>query len=245
MTASSVDPEEVAYYERLGDMWWDKDGLLWPLHRLNTLRTDYLNHAICAHFKLSPEHDTPLAGLKILDIGCGGGILSESMASLGANVYGIDVTEKNIEVARRHSHRAALPIRYEHTAAEMLATRNLTFDVVLNMEVVEHVINLPGFMEACAKLVSNDGVMFISTINRTWKSWLFAIVGAEYLLRWLPKGTHQWHKFVRPDELEELLARHNMKTSGHRGVRVNPFTKRFSLSENLSVNYMLAASKRQ
>lgn len=245
MTASSVDPKEVAYYEKLGDMWWDKEGLLWPLHRLNRLRTDYLKQAICSHFSLNAERDAPLTGLNILDIGCGGGILSESMASLGANVFGIDVTENNIEVARRHSHRMALPIRYEHTTAEELAGKGTAYDIVLNMEVVEHVADLPGFLAASAQLVSNDGAMFVSTINRTWKSWLFAIVGAEYVLRWLPKGTHQWHKFVKPDELAHLLGKENMTITGQCGVRVNPLTKGFSLTQNQSVNYMLVASKRQ
>ncbi len=243
MTASSVDPDEVAYYEKLGDMWWDESGLLWPLHRLNLLRTEYLKSSICNHFQLDSERDTPLAGLNILDIGCGGGILSESMASLGANVHGIDVTEKNIEVARRHSQRMALPIRYDHDTAEALAEVGKTYDVVLNMEVVEHVADLPGFMDACMQLVSDNGAMFISTINRTPKSWLFAIVGAEYVLRWLPRGTHQWRKFVKPAELEQLLESQNMAIDDRCGVRVNPFNRKFSLTNNLAVNYMIAASK--
>ncbi len=243
MTASSVDPNEVAYYEKLGDMWWDKDGILWPLHRLNVLRTDYLKRSICQHFQLDPERDTPLTGLNILDIGCGGGILSESMASLGANVHGIDVTEKNIEVARRHSQRMALPIRYEHSTAEALTELGKRYDVVLNMEVVEHVADLNVFMEACMQLVSDKGVMFISTINRTAKSWLFAIVGAEYVLRWLPKGTHQWQKFVKPGELEQLLESQQMSVDERCGVKVNPFTRKFSLTNNLAVNYMVVASK--
>lgn len=243
MTTSSIDPDEVAYYEKLGDMWWDQNGLLWPLHRLNHLRSDYLKTAICHHFNLDEDRDTPLAGLNILDIGCGGGILSESMAQLGANVHGIDVTDKNIEVARRHSQRMALPIRYENITAEALAETGKTFDVVLNMEVVEHVADLPGFMNACIQLVSSDGAMCISTINRNPKSWLFAIVGAEYVLRWLPKGTHQWKKFVRPNELQGMLDQHHMKVIQSTGVRVNPFNRRFSLTDSLSVNYMLVASK--
>lgn len=243
MTTSSIDPDEVAYYEKLGDMWWDQNGLLWPLHRLNLLRSDYLKKVICHHFKRDEDRDTPLAGLNILDIGCGGGILSESMAQLGANVHGIDVTDKNIEVARRHSQRMALPIRYENITAEALAETGKTFDVVLNMEVVEHVADLPGFMNACMQLVASDGAMCISTINRNAKSWLFAIVGAEYVLRWLPKGTHQWKKFVKPSELQDMLEKHRMKVIQRSGVRVNPFNRRFSLTDSLSVNYMLFASK--
>ncbi len=243
MTASSVDPNEVAYYEKLGDMWWDESGLLWPLHRLNTLRTDYLSRSICNYFRSDPNRDKPLAGLNILDIGCGGGILSESIASLGGNVHGVDVTEKNIEIARRHSQRMALQIRYDHGTAEELAKVGKTYDVVLNMEVVEHVADLPGFINACTQLVSDNGAMFISTINRTPKSWLFAIVGAEYVLRWLPRGTHQWRKFVKPAELEQLLKCQNMAIDDRCGVRVNPFNRKFSLTNNLSVNYMIAVSK--
>ncbi len=244
MTASSVDPDEVAYYEKLGDMWWDDSGILWPLHRLNVLRTDYLNQHICAHFQRDAGTDKPLAGLKVLDIGCGGGILSESMARLGADVHGIDVTEKNIHVAKRHSDAEGLSIQYEHITAEALEQREQTYDVVLNMEVVEHVADLPGFMAACTALLDRNGIMFISTINRTFKSWLFAIVGAEYILRWLPKGTHHWNKFVTPAELDELLAKDAITSALQTGVKVNPFTRHFSLTSNLGVNYMLAATYR-
>ena len=244
MTSSSIDPNEVAYYEKLGNMWWDTDGILWPLHRLNGLRTDFLKEHICRHFNRDKNGDKPLHGLRVLDIGCGGGILSESIAALGADVHGIDVTEKNITVARQHNEKMPFTIRYEHITAEELANRKTQYDVVLNMEVVEHVLNLPGFMAACTKLLNEEGMMFISTINRTWKSWLFAIVGAEYILRWLPKGTHQWKKFVRPEELDEILTNNNMQSSHYTGVRINPFSKKFSLTSNLKVNYMLAATCR-
>lgn len=242
MTASSIDPDEVAYYEKLGDMWWDDTGILWPLHRLNHLRTDYLKQHICAHFQRDASTDKPLAGLKVLDIGCGGGILSESMAKLGADVHGIDVTEKNIHVAAKHSASSQLAINYEHITAEALQQREQTYDVVLNMEVVEHVADLPGFMSACTALLDRQGIMFISTINRTLKSWLFAIVGAEYILRWLPKGTHHWRKFVKPVEIDTLLNNDGLQSTLYTGVRVNPFTKHFSLTSSLGVNFMLAAT---
>jgi len=241
MKASSIDPQEVAYYDRLADQWWDREGKFWPLHRLNELRVAYLNEAICRHFDRPLDAPQPLAGLEILDIGCGGGILSESMAALGASVHGIDVVEKNIRVAWQHNLSSGLPVDYEYVTVEEVATREKRYDVVLNMEVVEHVADLPAFLRACTTLVAPQGIHFIATINRNLQSWLFAIVGAEYILGWLPRGTHRWRRFVRPAELEALLARDGMVVNDRRGVRVNPFNRRFSLSDRLSVNYMLSA----
>lgn len=240
---TTVNPSEVEYYERLADRWWDSTGPFWPLHKLNELRVEYLRSELCRHFNLTTQSATPLSGLKILDVGCGGGILSESMAHLGANVTGIDVVEKNIRAAAVHAQDKGLSVRYlESTAAAMAATGQ-QFDVVLNMEVVEHVADLPVFMEACNRLTRAGGVMFVSTINRTWRAWLFAIVGAEYILNWLPRGTHRWRDFRKPRQIRELLRNGRLAVQRTIGVRVNPLTRSFRLTPNLSVNYMLMATR--
>ncbi len=243
-TDVTVDPREREYYTRLAEQWWDSDGVFWPLHRLNRLRSAYLKQQICRHFLRNPSNSMPLGGLRIVDVGCGGGILSESMAALGAQVHGIDVVEKNIRIASEHNRQQKLAIEYENISVEELVDRGARFDVVLNMEVVEHVADLETFVTACNHLVDPDGMAFIATINRTWLSWLFAIVGAEYILRWLPRGTHRWDRFVKPRELEDLLARDNLQIVDRRGVQVNPLTRGFSLSSRLAVNYMLAATHR-
>lgn len=240
----TVVPSEVAYYDRLAQQWWDRSGSFWPLHRLNELRVEYLKQAICRHLGRFPDQPQPLRGVSIVDIGCGGGILSESMAKLGAAVHGIDVVEKNIEVARRHSAGSGLDISYSFTTAEELVVRQAKYDVVLNMEVVEHVGDLPLFMSQCSKLVARDGLMFVATLNRNFISWLFAIVGAEYVLGWLPRGTHSWRKFVRPRELETLLAEGGLAVDDCVGVRINPFNRHFSLTRRPLVNYMVSALHR-
>jgi 2-polyprenyl-6-hydroxyphenyl methylase/3-demethylubiquinone-9 3-methyltransferase len=214
------------------------------MHRLNRLRSEYLRNAICRHFGRATGVTSPLNGLSILDIGCGGGILAESMAALGANVHGIDIVERNIKVATQHALQSQLAIEYEYVTVEGVIARSQRYDVVLNMEVVEHVADLPLFVSLCTQLVARDGILFVATINRNLLSWLFAIVGAEYILRWLPRGTHRWHKFVKPRELEGLLARNDMTVTASSGVQVNPFTRHFSLSTNHAVNYMLSAIHR-
>ena len=243
MLGRTVDLREVAYYDRLASQWWDRQGRFWPLHRLNKVRVAWLKREICAHFERDPEFTAPLAGLDLLDIGCGGGILSESMAALGARVHGIDVVEKNIAVARLHAMAGDIAIEYEQIDIEELAASERRYDVVLNMEVVEHVADLPLFMSACNRLLAEDGISFVATINRNPMSWLFAIVGAEYILRWLPRGTHSWRKFVRPAELESLFERDGFEVDAAIGVRVNPVTRALSLCDSLSVNYMLAATR--
>ncbi len=243
-TDVTIDPREREYYTRLAEQWWDSDGVFWPLHRLNRMRSEYLKQQICRHYQRDPSASLPLGGLRIVDVGCGGGILSESMAALGAQVLGIDVVEKNIRIAREHNRQQKLPIEYENIGVEDLVRRGEVFDVVLNMEVVEHVADLETFVAACNRLVGPDGMAFIATINRTWLSWLFAIVGAEYILRWLPRGTHRWDRFVKPGELDGLLARDGLQVIDRRGVQVNPVTRGFSLSGRLAVNYMLAATPR-
>ncbi|MBT8436489.1 MAG: bifunctional 2-polyprenyl-6-hydroxyphenol methylase/3-demethylubiquinol 3-O-methyltransferase UbiG [Gammaproteobacteria bacterium] len=241
MKTETIEPREVDYYDRLAEQWWDRQGKFWPLHRLNELRVEYLKNSICLHLDRSPHIAQPLVGISVIDIGCGGGILSESMAKLGATVHGIDVVEKSINIARQHSAESNLSINYEYASVEEIVERGTKYDVVLNMEVVEHVADLPLFMSACTRLLDADGIMFVATINRNPLSWLFAIVGAEYILGWLPRGTHQWRKFVRPDELERLLDPHGVKVTGSTGVRINPFSRQFSLSNRLAVNYMISA----
>ncbi|MCB1739289.1 MAG: bifunctional 2-polyprenyl-6-hydroxyphenol methylase/3-demethylubiquinol 3-O-methyltransferase UbiG [Gammaproteobacteria bacterium] len=239
----NVDPEEAARYAALASTWWDQSGPFWPLHRLNTLRVDYLRPRLARVFDRDPDAALPLQGLRVLDVGCGGGILSEAMARLGAEVHGIDVVQRNIEIARLHARQSSLAIRYDLEDVESLARAGSRYDIVLNMEVVEHVPDVSRFMKACAALVNADGVMVLATINRTPRSWLFAIVGAEYVLGWLPRGTHRWDRFVRPSELQQMLRAAGLATIERSGVRINPLTRRFSLGRSLAVNYMLIASR--
>lgn len=242
---NDADPREVAYYERLAARWWDPRGPFWPLHRLNTLRVGYIDDQLSHHFGIDAAIASPCAGKSVLDIGCGGGLLSEPLAERGASVLGIDVVAKNITTARLHASRRNLPIRYQLDSAESLARQGKRFDVVLAMEVVEHVPDLRSFMSAATALVAPGGVLFLATINRTAWSWLLAIVGAEYVLRWLPRGTHRWRKFPRPSELEDMLRRGDLQVRDIRGVRVNPLTRSFDLTDWLAVNYMLTAAYRQ
>jgi 2-polyprenyl-6-hydroxyphenyl methylase/3-demethylubiquinone-9 3-methyltransferase len=239
---STIDPEEISYYDKLAKEWWDESGKFWPLHRLNRIREAYLNKQICLHFDRDVTMHNALHGLSVIDIGCGGGILSESMARLGATVTGVDVVPKGLQVARQHALSQHLDIEYLDGSAEDMVGLKQQYDVVLNMEVVEHVLELPTFISSCAKLVKTEGITFIATINRNPLSWLFAIIGAEYLLRWLPRGTHQWSKFVKPSELATLLIDNGLAVKVESGVSINPFNKRFSLTNNLHVNYMIAAT---
>lgn len=240
---TTIDPREVAFYEGLASFWWDRSGPFWPLHCLNELRVAWIRNRLCDRFGLPADAERPLAGLRVLDIGCGGGILAESMARLGADVTGIDVVEKNIRIAALHAAQQGLNIDYRTCTAESLAAGNAQFDVVLNMEVVEHVADLPVFMSACNRLVARGGVMFIATINRTARAWLFAIVGAEYVLRWLPRGTHRWRAFRKPALLRRLLARDGLDLRDQSGVAVNPINRSFRLTRGMHVNYMLMAAR--
>ncbi len=241
MHDTTVSQREVDFYTRLAESWWDRDGPFWPLHKLNELRTQYIRDRLCAHFDRDPDAATPLHGLTVLDVGCGGGILSEAMAALGAEVTGIDVVEKNIRVARLHAERNGLAIDYRYgSIADVVADRR-RYDVVLNMEVVEHVDDVPVFMRDCCKAVADGGAMFVATINRTLKGWLFAIVGAEYLLRWLPRGTHQWSKFRKPGEIRDYLAAGGLRVAAVCGVAANPVTRTLHRTDSTSVNFMLMA----
>jgi 2-polyprenyl-6-hydroxyphenyl methylase/3-demethylubiquinone-9 3-methyltransferase len=243
LSAPTIDPEEVAYFERLAHRWWDADGPFWPLHRLNAFRVDYIRRHLAASFGRDPELEHPFEGLRVLDIGCGGGILSESIAALGASVTGVEITEKNVRVAQIHAQWSGLDIDYRLGTAEDLVRAGEQFDVVLNMEVIEHVEHLPEFLADCGRLVRPGGVMFIASINRTFAAFVVAIFGAEYLLRWLPKGTHHYRKLVPPREVEAVLG-DDFRIKDRTGVRVNPFNRVFSYTGWMGVNYMLFMQRR-
>ena len=242
---STIDTNEISYYDSLANEWWNENGKFWPLHRLNRVREAYIKQQICRHFDRDINEDQPLEGLSTVDIGCGGGILSESMARLGAIVTGIDIVAKGLHVARQHCVSQRLSIEYLECTAEEMTRLERRFDIVLNMEVVEHVVELPTFIDSCSQLLKPDGITFIATINRNPLSWLFAIVGAEYILRWLPRGTHKWSKFVKPSELADLLANNQLAIRAETGVKINPLNKQFSLTNSLLVNYMVEATSTQ
>jgi 2-polyprenyl-6-hydroxyphenyl methylase/3-demethylubiquinone-9 3-methyltransferase len=242
--SASVDPEEVAKFAALADDWWDPAGTFAPLHKLNPARLTFIRDRIAAHQGRDPLAERPLAGLRVLDIGCGGGLLCEPLTRLGAEVTGIDAAEPNVAAAARHAAEAGLDIDYRHTTAEALAAGGTHFDLVLNMEVVEHVADVKAFLQASAALVAPGGAMVLATLNRTPKSFAFAIVGAEYLLRWLPRGTHDWRKFLRPSELVAYLSADGLETKELTGVAYNPLTGAWYLAaRDLGVNYMIFAVK--
>lgn len=243
LTAPSIDPDEVAYFERLAHRWWDTDGPFWPLHRLNAFRVDYIRQRLAAALGRDASLEHPFAGLRLLDIGCGGGILSESMARLGAQVTGIEITAKNVRVAEMHAQWSGLQIAYRLATVDQLVREGIQFDAVLNMEVIEHVEHLPDFLADCSRLVRPGGVMCVASINRTLAAWLIAIIGAEHILRWLPRGTHHFRKLVRPQQVLDGMG--GEFTLLHQtGVRVNPFTRVFGLTRWMGVNYMLMLQRR-
>jgi 2-polyprenyl-6-hydroxyphenyl methylase/3-demethylubiquinone-9 3-methyltransferase len=242
-SSSTIDPAEVERFAALAREWWDERGKMGVLHKFNPLRLRYIKEAACRQFERDARRLDSLAGLRILDIGCGGGILSEPLARLGATVMGADPAEENIAAARMHAGPAGLSIDYRATTAEALADAGERFDVVLAMEVVEHVADLALFVRRCAEMVTPGGLMIAATINRTLKSFALAIVGAEYVLRWLPRGTHQWDKFVTPDELEAALTRNGLRVIEDAGVVYNLLADRWQISDDMDVNYMLTAAK--
>ncbi len=242
---STIDPTEVAKFEAMAAEWWDPNGKFKPLHMLNPCRLDYITAQIAAEFDRDLRGTTPFAGLRLLDIGCGGGLLSEPMARLGATVVGADAAPRNIPVAQVHAAQSGLDIDYRHTTAEDLAAAGEQFDVVLNMEVVEHVADPLTYLTACQQLLKPGGLHVCSTINRNPKSYAMAIVGAEYVMRWLPKGTHDWSKFITPDELYDLLRNAGLDPVDRKGFVFNPITWGWRLSDrDLSVNYVTASVKR-
>ncbi len=244
MTATTVDPSEIAKFEAMAAEWWDPDGKFKPLHMLNPCRLDYVTQQIAAEFGRDLDTPAPFEGLRLLDIGCGGGLLCEPMARLGADVVGVDAAARNIPVAETHARQSGLTIDYRVGTAEALAEAGERFDVVLNMEVVEHVADPLAFLTACATLLQPGGLHLCSTINRNPKSFAMAIVGAEYVMRWLPKGTHDWSKFITPDELYDLLGKAGMTPVDRKGYQFNPVTWSWRISDrDLSVNYVTAARK--
>jgi len=239
---TTVDAAEVAKFEAMAAEWWDETGKFKPLHMLNPTRLDYITRQIAAEFDRDLTSDLPFAGLRLLDIGCGGGLLSEPMARLGADVLGADPAAGNIPVAQVHAEQMGLRIDYRTVTAEELAHQGETFDVILNMEVVEHVADPQDYLNACHALLRPGGLMICSTLNRNPKSFMMAIIGAEHIMRWLPKGTHDWSKFITPDELYGMLAKAGLDPVDRQGMVFNPVTWSWSLSaRDLSVNYVTSS----
>ncbi len=238
--ASSIDPIEMAHFAKMAEDWWNPRGKFRPLHIMNTCRVGYLVDEICAHFKRDRSSHTPLAGLLILDVGCGGGLLSEPLSRLGADVTGVDALKANIKAARLHAKQSGLDIKYKYMAVEDMPT-DPDFDIVLNMEVLEHVTDPATFIKTCAALVKPDGLMFCSTINRTAKAFALAIFGAEYILGWLPKGTHQYAKFIKPEDMRLMLEQAGLKSEPACGMVYNPLTSDWQIRQDVSVNYLVKA----
>jgi 2-polyprenyl-6-hydroxyphenyl methylase/3-demethylubiquinone-9 3-methyltransferase len=243
--ASTLDRDEVAQFDRIATAWWDETGDFAPLHRLNPVRIAYIRHTIEAHFgHTASAAGGPLGGLTLLDVGCGGGLICEPMARLGAQMTGLDAGEANIAAATEHASAQGLAIAYTASTAEALASSGAQFDVVLALEIIEHVADTDLFYDALAALVKPGGLLILSTLNRTAKSYALAIIGAEYVLRWVPRGTHDWNKFIRPSEMAEALGRRRLAAEAPMGLVYHPISGKFSLnSQDLGVNYLLAAKK--
>nr|WP_321460832.1 bifunctional 2-polyprenyl-6-hydroxyphenol methylase/3-demethylubiquinol 3-O-methyltransferase UbiG [uncultured Cohaesibacter sp.] len=243
--ATTVDDAEIARFSAMAAEWWSPKGNFRPLHKFNPTRLAYLRETILAHFQCDDKASRPFEGLRLLDVGCGGGLLCEPLCRLGAEVTGVDASETNIGIASTHASESGLDITYRATTAEALAAEGEQFDVVLTMEVVEHVADVDLFISECASMVKPGGLMVIATLNRTLKSHALAIVGAEYILRWLPVGTHSWEKFVKPDELERALAPTGLEVIEKVGVTYNPLFDKWSRSRDLDVNYMVLCARPQ
>ena len=233
---NTINKNEIEKFSKMAEEWWDIEGKFKPLHKFNPIRIEYIKDSIIENFKLKNDEKYPLKGINILDIGCGGGLLSEPMHRLGANVTGIDASDKNIEIAKIHAKKNNLNINYKCSSPENLKKEK--FDVILNMEIVEHVENVELFLETSSNLLNVNGLMFVATLNKTLKSYLFAIIGAEYILRWLPIGTHEWDKFITPENLRNILSKFKMEMIKTDGVKYNPILDKWSLSKDTSVNYI-------
>ena len=242
-SATTIDPAEVDRFSRLAAEWWNPKGKFKPLHKFNPVRLTYIRDMVCGHFGRDPKAAAPFAGLRLLDIGCGGGLLSEPMARLGAGVVGADASETNIEVAKIHAAQSGVAVDYRATTSEALQEAGETFDVILNMEVVEHVADVDLFLKSCAAMVRPGGLMFVATINRTVKAWGLAIVGAEDVLGWLPRGTHRYDKLVRPPEIDAALAGTGVEVFDRSGVFYNVLADQWRLSRDMDVNYMVVAKR--
>jgi len=233
---TSVNKKEIYKFSKMANEWWDPEGKFKPLHKFNPTRIRYIKENIINNFKLKNKL-RPLSGINILDIGCGGGLLSEPMSRMGASVTGIDASDKNIKIAKLHSKKNKLKINYLCSSPEKLKTTK-KFDVILNMEIIEHVEDIDFFLKSCSKLLKKNGLMFVATINKTLKSYIFAIVGAEYILRWLPIGTHEWEKFVKPEDLKKILMKYDLSLKKIEGMNFNIIKDEWSISGDLSVNYI-------
>ena len=243
--ASTIDNDEIERFSRIASEWWNPTGKFKPLHQINPLRIGRIRDAACQHFGKNAGNAAPLAGLSLVDIGCGGGLIAEPMCRLGAGITAIDAAEKNIKTASLHAQQGGLSIDYQNTSAEALAAGGVQYDIVLALEIVEHVADTALFMETVCSLVKPGGLLFVSTLNRTVKSYAMAIVGAEYILRWLPVGTHQWKKFLRPSELCRPIRSHGLDITDMAGLVYNPFDGSWRWDDHdLSVNYMIGAVKK-
>ncbi len=240
--STTINKEEIQKFSKLADEWWDVNGKFKPLHMFNPVRIEYITEKIKEYFRIKKDKSNLLDGLKILDIGCGGGLISEPMARLGANVTGIDASDKNIEIAKLHSKKNGLLINYIKASPENLDDIE-KFDIILNLEIVEHVDNINLYIKSCNKLLKKKGLMFTATLNRSFSSYVKAIIGAEYILRWLPIGTHDWGKFIKPEELERYLSLEKFNTLDISGLKFNPFLKKWKRSSDLSVNYIVSSIK--
>ena len=238
---TSVNKKEIEKFSKMAEEWWDPNGKFKPLHKFNPIRIRYIKDNIINHFNLNNK-SKPLNKINILDIGCGGGLLSEPMSRLGANVVGIDASEKNIKIAKMHAKKNNLKIEYKNTSPENLKT-NKKFDVILNMEIVEHVEDVNFFIKSCSKLLKKNGIMFVATLNKTLKSYVFGIIGAEYIMRWLPIGTHEWEKFVNPDDLIAISKKNNLTVQKLDGMKYNLIKDQWTLSNDKSVNYISVFNK--
>jgi len=239
---STINKDEINKFSKIADEWWDINGKFKPLHVFNPIRIKHILDISLDYFKINKDKKLPLKNLKILDIGCGGGLISEPMSRLGADVTGIDASNKNIKVAKLHAKKNNLKINYLNTVPENLDQQN-EYDIILNLEVIEHVENLDLYLSSCFKLLKTNGIMFTATINRTLTSYVKAIVGAEYILRWLPIGTHDWNKFIKPEELEKKLTDLNFLITDLAGLSYNPFFQEWKKTKDMSVNYIISAKK--
>ena len=233
---TSINKKEIDKFSKMANEWWDPEGTFKPLHKFNPIRIKYIKENIMNNFKLKNKSKV-LSGINILDVGCGGGLLSEPMSRMGANVTGIDASDKNIKIAKLHSKKNKLKINYLCSSPEKLKITK-KFDVILNMEIVEHVEDIDFFLKSCSKLLKKNGLMFVATINKTLKSYIFAIVGAEYVLRWLPIGTHEWEKFVKPEDLKKILMKYDLSLNKLEGMNFNIIKDEWNISRDLSVNYI-------
>ncbi|MEO6396692.1 MAG: bifunctional 2-polyprenyl-6-hydroxyphenol methylase/3-demethylubiquinol 3-O-methyltransferase UbiG [Devosia sp.] len=243
MTETTINADEIAKFHAMADEWWDPSGKFKPLHKFNPVRLAYIRDWALTHFRRDGTGRRPLEGLRVLDIGCGGGLLCEPLTRLGASVTGIDAGGRNIAIARLHAEKMSLAIDYRETTSEALAAEGPRFDIVLNMEVVEHVDNVPLYMKSCADLVAPGGLLFNATLNRTARALAFAVIGAEYVLRWLPRGTHDWNRFLTPDELKALITRNGLKIADQCGVVFHPLADEWRKSTDMGINYMVLAER--